>query len=90
MLQEEIQRFTDAYLTASTDDRYRDAFRSLFWAYPSFACDRIGLRLNLYRTELVYHRILLVAMENLLRAVDCWVTLPFFDASLSFDKVWPV
>lgn len=86
----EKKRLASAFLTASKDPRYKDTFGSLVWSHSVFACSVISAKWNLYHLELAFHRVLVLAMENILRMVDCRVTLPYWDIGRDYLMVSPV
>ena len=86
-IQEERDRFTRAYLTAAKNEVYQPAMRSIQWSHAMFFCRKITKSLYTHNDATGYHNLLLFAMENLLRLIDCRVTIPYWDVSLEYDKV---
>eukprot|EP00117_Sycon_ciliatum_P048326 scpid63262/ scgid34418/ len=79
--EEEIERYSNAFLTASRDPLYKEAFRTLAWFHPVMGCNMVirPVRVDLHHALMAFHRLTLLAFENLLRLVDCRVTIPFWD-----------
>ena len=86
-IQEERDRFTHAYLTAAKNEIYQPAMRSIQWAHAVFFCTTIPRTLYAHSDSTGFHNLLLLAMENLLRLIDCRVTIPYWDVSLEYAKV---
>ena len=86
-IQEQRDRFTRAYLTAAKNEVYQPAMRSIQWSHAMFFCRKITKSLYTHNDATGYHNLLLFAMENLLRLIDCRVTIPYWDVSLEYGKV---
>ena len=86
-IQEERDRFTRAFLTATRNEIYQPAMRSIQWSHAVFFCKKIPKSLYTQSDTTGYHNLLLFAMENLLRLIDCRVTIPYWDVSLDYGKV---
>ncbi|XP_065190542.1 uncharacterized protein LOC135821400 [Sycon ciliatum] len=86
--EEEKQRLVDAYLLVSQDKRYKREFSALVWSHAVFACQMVRRDIDLYPTIVPFHRLLLIALENLLRRVDCRITMPFWDIPKHYTRSW--
>eukprot|EP00117_Sycon_ciliatum_P031884 scpid59441/ scgid24856/ len=84
--QEEKDRFSQAFLTAATNEIYKPAMTSLIWSHAVFACYVVAREAYIYNTEVSYHNLIVFALENLLRLIDCHVTVPYWDISIDYDK----
>ena len=87
-VQEEIDIFNNAMVHAAMSERYRPAFRSLSWVHAILSCKLMSRCCpQVYDTLGSWHRMWLVAMENLLRLIDCRVTIPFWDFTWEYKDV---
>ena len=87
-MQEERDRFTHAYLKAVKNEIYKPAMRAILWSHAAFFCKTITNKEQLVYSDAVgYHNLLLLALESLLRLIDCRVTLPYWDVALEYEKV---
>ncbi|XP_065179240.1 uncharacterized protein LOC135809748 isoform X1 [Sycon ciliatum] len=85
--QEERDRFTHAYLKAVKNEIYKPAMRAILWSHATFFCKTITNKEQLVYSDAVgYHNLLLLALESLLRLIDCRVTLPYWDVALEYEK----
>ncbi|XP_065179243.1 uncharacterized protein LOC135809750 [Sycon ciliatum] len=62
--------------------------RSIQWAHAVFFCTTIPRTLYAHSDSTGFHNLLLLAMENLLRLIDCRVTIPYWDVSLEYAKTY--
>ncbi|XP_065179237.1 uncharacterized protein LOC135809747 isoform X1 [Sycon ciliatum] len=86
--QEERDRFTRTFLTATRNEIYQPAMRSIQWSHAVFVCGKVPKSLYTQSDTIGYHNLLLFAMENLLRLIDCRVTIPYWDVSLDYGKTY--
>ncbi|XP_065179200.1 uncharacterized protein LOC135809713 [Sycon ciliatum] len=81
MAKADIERYSNAFLKAWHDPLYKEAFRTLTWLHPVMGCNMVirPVRADLHHALMAFHRMTLLAFENLLRLVDCKVTIPYWD-----------
>ncbi|XP_065180336.1 uncharacterized protein LOC135810834 isoform X3 [Sycon ciliatum] len=87
----DIERYSAAFLKAWHDPRYKEAFRVMAWLHPVMGCNMVirPVRVDLHHALMAFHRLTLLAFENLLRLVDCKVTIPFWDVGRNEDIPYP-
>ena len=81
-------RFAKAYKMAAQDERFKPVMANLMWSHASIACDKIAKKTNMKRQLMSYHRLLVLAMENLLRLIDCNIILPAWDIPVDRTDKW--
>ncbi|CAH3192675.1 unnamed protein product, partial [Porites evermanni] len=84
MTRGERLRYVNTVYRASTDRRYRGKYNRLIAIHSTNFMRGIHDR----RQFLPWHRWYLLKYENLLREIDCRVTLPYWDWSLFPGAVW--
>ena len=85
MSAEEMKRYVDTFLKAASDPRYKEVFAQISYSHARFMC---GGDPSVMPTMTTWHRMHVVVMENLLRMIDCRVTIPFWDYALHPKQTW--
>ena len=82
LTQAERCRYINAVVTASTDPQYKECYDSLVNLHTNF------FSLGIHGKPLFFpwHRWYILEMENLLRKIDCRITVPYWDWSLESDR----
>ena len=75
---EERTRFINAFKLVSTDPRYKDDYRKLTTMYSNIPKDIINHDTSVF---LPWYRGYLLELENMLRQIDCRITIPYWDWS---------
>ena len=75
---EERTRFIKAFKLVSTDPRYKDDYRKLTTMYSNIPKDIINHDTSVF---LPWYRGYLLELENMLRQIDCRITIPYWDWS---------
>ncbi|XP_062518244.1 CUB and sushi domain-containing protein 2-like [Corticium candelabrum] len=78
MTVQEKRLYVDAVITASTDPQYRTQYETLLGIHRT----QFGSGIHAVDQFLPWHRWFLIEYENLLRRVNCNVTVPYWDWSL--------
>ena len=76
---EERARFIKAFKLVSTDPRYRDDYRKLTIMYSQIPSDILNHTPQIF---LPWYRGYLLELENILRQIDCRITMPYWDWSI--------
>eukprot|EP00117_Sycon_ciliatum_P012937 scpid51010/ scgid13803/ len=86
--EEEKKRLANAYVVASSDPRYKADFAAVLWAHSVFACQVVRRGNDVYPITVTFHRMLVFALENVLRRVDCRISMPFWDIPKLYPRQW--
>ena len=78
MTTEERTRYIETVKTASTHPNYKERYEKLITVHRDIFFSRIS-ELDFF---LPWHRWFILQYENLLREIDCRITVPFWDWSL--------
>ena len=70
--------------TASTAEPFKSEYDELIFLHHELFFDAI----HIFRYFLPWHRWYVLAFENLLRKIDCRVTVPYWDWSLDPEDAW--
>ena len=84
MTQEERCRYVRAVRTVSTRQPYKSCYDQLIATHNTFFTS--GIHGTRERFFLPWHRWYILSLENLLRNIDCRITVPYWDWSLSPDS----
>ena len=79
------RRYINAYKTASTNPAFKKEYERLVTCHTNTPDDLLH---NTPRIFFPWHRWFLVEFENLLRRIDCRVTLPYWDWSRVAHHWW--
>ena len=82
MTVQEKRLYVDTIITASTDPQYRTQYETLLGIHETY----FGEGIHAVDHFFPWHRWFLIEYENLLRKVNCNVTVPYWDWSLSASK----
>jgi len=84
MTSAERRRYLKAYKTLTTKSPYKETYERFIFMHYKYFCWGIHTR-DLF---LPWHRWLLSIMEDLLRQIDCGVTIPYWDWSYVSEDPW--
>ena len=76
---EERTRFINAFKLVSTDPRYKDDYRKLTIMYSQIPSNILTQTPHIF---LPWYRGYLLELENILRQIDCRITMPYWDWSI--------
>ena len=84
MTKKERRRYIKTYLTLTTKMRHKYKYEKFIYIHFKYFC------YGIHRKELFFpwHRFYILQMENLLREIDCRVTLPYWDWSVVGENPW--
>eukprot|EP00794_Sanderia_malayensis_P006181 gene6181-6895_t len=78
------KRFINTYYTVSTKQPYKSKFDKLIRLHET----NFNTRIHKIQEFFPWHRWFILALENLLREVDCRVTVPYWDWSIWSHDPW--
>ena len=81
MTEQERCRYVRAVRTVSTRQPYKSCYDQLIGSHRTFF--NTGIHGTRHRFFLPWHRLYILSLENLLRQIDCRITVPYWDWSLS-------
>ncbi|XP_066922945.1 uncharacterized protein [Clytia hemisphaerica] len=84
MTSEERRRYLKAYKTLTTKSPYKDTYERFIFMHYKYFCWGIHNR----EMFLPWHRWYLSIMEDLLRQIDCGITIPYWDWSYASHDPW--
>uniref|UniRef100_A0A7M5V391 VWFA domain-containing protein n=2 Tax=Clytia hemisphaerica TaxID=252671 RepID=A0A7M5V391_9CNID len=84
MTSEERRRYLKAYKTLTTKSPYKQTYEPFIFMHYKYFC----MGIHDYRLLLPWHRWYLSMMEDLLRQIDCGVTIPYWDWSYVSHDPW--
>lgn len=84
MTKRERRRYLRAYLTLTTVLPYKNKYEEYIFIHQKYFCYGIHTR-GLFCP---WHRNYILQMENLLREIDCTITLPYWDWSYVGHDPW--
>eukprot|EP00117_Sycon_ciliatum_P022924 scpid72606/ scgid19635/ len=84
----EKMRFANAFRKATQDERFQPVMTDLMWSHASITCDKYAHFPDVKPQLLSYHRTMVLAFENLLRLIDCDITMPYWDIPSQWTPSW--
>ena len=84
MTSSERRRYLKAYKTLTTKSPYKETYERFVFMHYKYFCWGIHTR----DTFLPWHRWFVLNMEDLLRQIDCGVTVPYWDWSYVSQDPW--
>ncbi len=84
MTKQERQRYLQVYMKLTTEQPYKNRYERFVYLHYKYFC------YGIHRKDLFcpWHRFYILQMENLLREIDCRVTLPYWDWSYVGVDPW--
>ena len=84
MSKHERRRYLSAYTKLTTSTKFKPMYEKFVYIHFKYFCYGIHQK-DMF---LPWHRLYVLQMENLLRQIDCRITLPYWDWSLVGNHPW--